>query len=110
MTDAPIIPPYAIGGKVFFWLLWLLGLLVCLLFSLFAFIMLVSKGWLLAVWNLLVAVAESYLLVQSKRAMSRHEKTMSELLWLAALAGIGVPLVAVGGCGMLSSLMPRMAG
>ena len=106
------IPTYPLLGRLFFWLFWLMGLLVCLLFSLFVLITIRGRGMggLLTVWNLLVAGGEIYLLNQAKQALSQREKPMSELLWRAALAGVGVPMLAATGCGMLSGFMPRMAG
>ena len=113
MSDTPNQYKYPLFGRIIFWGLWLMGsgVAISLMLSALLLLALSSKGsWLMAGWNLLVVAAEGYLLGQSNGAISRHEKPMSELLWLAALAGVGVPLVAAGGCGMLSNLTPRMAG
>lgn len=97
---------YSLGVKVAFWLLWTLGLLVFVLFAFFALITLDSgatgsNGWVLGVWNLLVVLAEGFILGMSARAFFRGAKSGSELVLWAALAVFGVPLAAFGGCALV---------
>ncbi len=115
------LPPYSSGQCTFFWLLWLLGWGVCLayIFAL-VFLVLYTKidlasvfstlpSALFTAWNLLAIGTQCYLLVQSARFLSRHEKPMSELLLRVFMAGIVVPNIAVSGCFMAGSFLQRMA-
>lgn len=99
---------YSIAMKVSFWLLWLLGLGIALLFIFFLLIT-ATDSPLIAAWNLGVIITEISLLFKTMRHFLRHDKPASELmLWLAATVFL-VPLVAFGGCGLMSSSL-RLAG
>jgi hypothetical protein len=108
--DLPTTQPYSITTKILCWLLWVNGLLLWLLFVFF-FAMTMS-GWTgqIALWNLLVVLTQSYVLIQSARSFLRREKSSSALLLWAAFAGIAMPMIAFGGCNMLSNFAPRLAG
>lgn len=88
---------YSFGAKALFCLLWVVGLSVFLLFAPFA-ILLVVAAPLVAFWNMLIAFAEAYLLFKSAQHFRSKDKPISELLLQVALAAIGVPLLASGGC------------
>lgn len=91
---------YGLGWSLLFWLLWAVGVLVLLLFGGFLLITAVDAP-LMGVWNALVVLVEGWLLFKTVRHFLRGDKPISELLLLVALAAIGVPLLASGGCLML---------
>ncbi len=106
----PTAQPYSITTKIIFWILWMGGLLLCLLFVFFLVMTLPSGKEQIILWNLLVVLTQSYVLIQSARYFLRRGKPPSTLLLWAAFAGIAMPMIAFGGCNMLSNFAPRMAG
>jgi len=122
MTEPQEIPPYSCLGELFFWGLWLLGLSVCLAYILaLVFLMQSTKtdlasvfssvfSTVFAAWNLLAIGAQGYLLVQSVRLLIRHEETISELIFRPVFVVFGIPMIASGGCFILFSFAPRVAG
>jgi hypothetical protein len=102
---------YSLGWSIVFWLLWSVGVLVLLLFG--VFLLLTAMDALLAAgWNGLVVLAEGFLLFKTARHFARKDKPASELLLLVAVAAIGIPLLATGGCIMLDNMggSMRIAG
>ncbi|MFY9259046.1 MAG: hypothetical protein WAO71_00905 [Gallionella sp.] len=108
--DLPTTQPYSIVTKIIFWILWMGGLMLCLLFIFFFVMMASERAWQIALWNLLVVLTQSYVLIQSARYFLRREKPPSALLLWAAFAGIAMPMIAFGGCSMFTSSAPRLAG
>ncbi|MFY9259047.1 MAG: hypothetical protein WAO71_00910 [Gallionella sp.] len=99
MSDS--IPPYSTAQRVIFWLWWLLGMGICVQIFLFSPSMLLSKSWPLAVWSFLVAGGQGYGLVKLAQNLSHREKPMSQLLLGVVFLGLGVPMIATGGCTLL---------
>ncbi len=94
---------YSLGWSLVFWLLWSVGVLVLLLFGVFLLITLIDAP-LAAGWNGLIVLAEGFLLFKTARHFARKDKPASELLLLVAVAAIGIPLLATGGCIMVDSV------
>ncbi|MCU7814575.1 MAG: hypothetical protein KZQ81_05065 [Candidatus Thiodiazotropha sp. (ex Rostrolucina anterorostrata)] len=90
-------------------LLWLGGFGVMLLFGFFAFITLPGQFWPHGLWNLLVTVAEGWVLFHAVRHYFRGNRPLSVPLLWAAVAAIAVPLVASGGCALMADSI-RIAG
>lgn len=88
---------YPLAGSLLFWLLWSFGVLVLLLFGSFLLIT-VAAAPLAGVWNGLAVLAEGWLLFKTARHFVRKDKDIPELLLLAVVAAIGIPLIAFGGC------------
>lgn len=93
----------SIGLKVLFWLLWVVGLLVFLLFVFFLLATAMDAP-VMGVWNGLVVLAEGFLLFKTEYHIVRKNLPMSTLLLWVAVAALGIPLIAFGGCLMLDSL------
>jgi hypothetical protein len=89
--------PYPLAGNILFWLLWIVGLLVLLMFGSFL-LMTAMDAPLMAGWDALVVLAEGWLMFKTARHFIRADKSVAELLLLAALMAIGIPLLASGGC------------
>lgn len=97
-NDNPSLPhTYSSASTAVFWLFWLFGAATCLLFILFSFIMTTAVS-MLAIWNLLIAIVQSFILTKSLRHFNIKKKPVSELLLWTIFAGIGVPLIGFGGC------------
>lgn len=94
---------YSLGWSLVFWLLWSAGLLVLLLFGAFILITALDAP-LVSGWNALIVLAEGFLLFKTARHFARKDKPASELLLLAAVAAIGIPLLATGGCIMVDNV------
>lgn len=94
---------YSIGLSFLFWLLWVVGLLVLLLFGFFLLVTVVDAP-VMGVWNGLVVLAEIFLLFKTARHFVRKDLPLSKLLLWIALAAVGFPLVAFGGCLILDDL------
>ncbi|WMP16671.1 hypothetical protein [Thiothrix lacustris] len=94
---------YSLGWSLVFWLLWSAGLLALLLFGFFLLVT-ATNAPLASSWNALIVLAEGFLLFKTARHFARKDKPASELLLLAAVAAIGIPLLATGGCIMAYSV------
>lgn len=94
---------YSTGLSILFWLLWVVGLLVLLLFGFFV-LATATDANVMAAWNVLVVLAEGFLLFKTARHFVLKNIPMSKLLLWAAVAALGVPFVAFGGCFILESM------
>ena len=94
---------YSTGLSILFWLMWVVGLLVLLLFGFFVLATSTNAN-VLAVWNVSVVLAEGFLLFKTARHFVLKDIPMPKLLLWVAVAAIGVPFVAFGGCFILESM------
>jgi hypothetical protein len=115
MEDEQAIAPSTESRRYPVWLsaiavlFWLIGLGVCLLFGFFGIILLPGSSDAIGIWNLLVALAEAWVLFIAARHFFRGTQPVSTLFFWLALAVVGVPLVASGGCAMMADSL-RIAG
>lgn len=84
-------------------LLTLMGVGVLFLFGFFAFMTLPDQNFLLGGWNLLVAVAEGWVLRLYTRYYVSGTQPMSVIFFWGAVAAIGIPLIASGGCAFMAA-------
>ncbi|MDD4928686.1 MAG: hypothetical protein PHP85_05340 [Gallionella sp.] len=94
---------FSLAGSFFFWIFWLSGAALCLLFGIFLFITATGAS-VVAVWNLLIVLAQCLLLTKSAHYFHTREKPVSELMLWAAFAGIAMPLIAFGGCAVINDM------
>lgn len=94
---------YPLGLSLLFWLLWVVGLLVLLLFGFFLLVTAMDAP-VMGIWNGLVVLTEIFLLFKTALHFVRKDRLISKLLLWAAVAAVGVPLVAFGGCLILDDL------
>lgn len=90
-------------------LLVLLGVGVFLMFGFFAFVTLPGESFFIGVWNLLVVVAEGWVLRHAIRHYFSATQPMSVTFFWIAVAAVGVPLIASGGCAFMADSF-RIAG
>lgn len=96
--DVPALQTYSIFSTIIFWVLWLLGLLWFLLFVLLVFFTVAEKAWIIMGWNLLVVLAQGYVLLRSARYFLHKGVSVSELLLWATLVAIIMPMITTLGC------------
>ncbi|MFY9259045.1 MAG: hypothetical protein WAO71_00900 [Gallionella sp.] len=96
--DLPATNTYSILSTIIFWVLWLLGLLWFLLFVFLVFFTVTEEAWIIATWNLLVVLAQGYVLLQTARYFLHKEQSVSELLLWATWTGIIMPMITSLGC------------
>lgn len=96
--DVSTLQTYSIFSTIIFWVLWLLGLSWFLLFVFLALLMAAEKSWIVAGWNLVVVLAQGYVLLCSARYFSHKKKSVSELLLWATFAAIIMPMITTLGC------------
>lgn len=82
-------------------LLWLVGFGVFLLFGFFTVITIQVPDSGVGTWNLLVTLAEGIVLFIAARHFFSGTQPMSTLFFWVAIAAVGIPLVAAGGCSIL---------
>jgi hypothetical protein len=104
------IEPYSTAGKIVFWLLWLFDAAVALLFVAFLFLVGLD-AWPVVLWNLAIVLVQGFVLFKMTLHFSRKDKAMSDLLLWLGLAATLTPMIAFGGCAVVSSFSPmRFAG
>jgi len=82
-------------------LLWLVGFGVFLLFGFFTVITIQAAHSGVGTWNLLVTLTEGIVLFIAARHFFSGTQPMSTLFFWVAIAALGIPLVAAGGCSFL---------
>jgi hypothetical protein len=98
-NDIPTTNPIWVSAVIV--LLWLVGFGVFLLFGFFTVITIQSAQSGVGTWNLLVTLAEGVVLFIAARHFFSDTQSMSTLFFWVAIAAVGIPLIAAGGCSFL---------
>jgi hypothetical protein len=98
-NDIPMTNPIWLSAVIV--LLWLVGFGVFLLFGFFTVITIQAAQSGVGTWNLLVTLAEAIVLSIAARHFLSGTQPMSTLFFWVAIAAVGIPLVAAGGCSIL---------
>jgi hypothetical protein len=98
-NDIPMTNPIWLSAVIV--LLWLVGFGVFLLFGFFTVITIQAAQSGVGTWNLLVTLAEAIVLSIAARHFFSGTQPMSTLFFWVAIAAVGIPLVAAGGCSIL---------
>ncbi len=105
----PGLSGYPLWAHLVILLLLLTGLGVLLLFGFFAFVTLSGQSFMVGVWNLLVTAAEGWALFFTTRHYVKGAQPISVIFFWSTLTGLGIPLIASGGCAFMADSF-RIAG
>jgi hypothetical protein len=94
---------YSTPAKVLFWLLWAFGCLILFLFAAFLLIT-IQQSPFLSLVSALTCAGIGYLLWKAANHLSHADRPAATLFLILALAIIGIPLIATGGCVFIESM------